>query len=529
MRVSQSAVMKPYGVRKPMALGWRIVLVSALILVATLYGMLSAVLPMSLIIMPMVPILLIAAFCLWLMPDIGGMYEETYAKLTIWCIVLHILWPPYIALNLPGLPWISPQRLVSGALVLTFLFNLASSAEMRAHARASMMAEPAIGRLFWAYWALTAVTIVLSSSISSTLTTFANNQIVWTMFFVLATMVSRKPGFVAKALTFAFIATLPSGFASILEYRAEKVIWVEYLPSWLLGDEELVSQLLVSVARTGYEVYRARGTTLNPLYYAEYLALIFPIGLHLLWTCRSAVRQVAIVLAMMLLCVAMWLTGSRTAVAGIVLSIAIFVFLTALRKRTENPQSIAAAATLFAYPAMLVALVGVVLSWRRAYVAIIGGGQHEPSNLAREVQWKMGWEILKRNPIGHGTGQSGEVLGYTNPAGTMTIDSYYLVVLLDHGVLALPIFVAMFSIPIYYALRYALRRYSDPELAWLIPIGVGLANLMIIKTVNAGSWNMPVAFLMLGFAVGLIWRMQTVGSVAEPGRALAPQQPAGAM
>ncbi len=528
--MSQAAVLKPYGSMRRMSLGWRLLLVIALVLLAAFYGMLTAVLPLTLIVIPAVPILAIGAFCLWLMPDIGGVYESTYSRLIVWCMAIHIVWPPYIALNLPGLPWISPMRIATGVLVLGFLFNLASSSEMRRTAYSSMMAVPAIGRLFWAYWALTAVTLVLSDQVSVSLTTFANNQIFWTMFFVLATMVARKPGLVSKAMTVAFIATLPSCIASILEYQAGKVIWIESLPRWLWADEELVSQLLVSVGRmNGALDYRVRGTTMNPLYYAEYLSMVFPCGIYLIWLAKGFARKLLIIAAMMLMIVAMYLTSSRTAMAGMLLSVVGVALLLGLRAKRDQPNSLMTTGFLAAYPAALIGLVVLVLSWRKAYVALIGGGQHNPSNLAREIQWQMGWDLLKSNPIGHGAGRGGETLGYANPAGTLTIDSYYLNVLLEYGVFALPLFVAMFSIPVYFAVRSTFRQYRDPELDWLLPIGVSLMNLMVIKTVNSTASNLPMAFLMLGFSVALIARMRAEDASPAQQRSLTRWEPAGAV
>lgn len=160
-----------------MALGWRILLITALLLVAAFYGLLSAILPMSLIMFPATPIFLVAALCLWLLPDIGGVYETFYKRMLGPIVAIHILWPPYIALNLPGLPWISPMRVLVAILTVTLLLNLESFAEMRRLAKFNIVKVPEIHKLFWFFWILTISTIVMSDYITFSFTKFFNNQV----------------------------------------------------------------------------------------------------------------------------------------------------------------------------------------------------------------------------------------------------------------------------------------------------------------------------------------------------------------
>lgn len=506
MTVAASAVLKPYGAQKPIAFFWRLLLVGLLIFVSAFYGLLSAAMPMSMIMVPATPIFILAALCLWLLPDIGGVYTDTYERLLLIVIGLHIIWPPYIALNLPGLPWISPLRVFTGVLAAIFLVNLASSAEMRRLARDSMSAMPAMANLFWAFWALTTLTLFLSSALAFSFTKYFNNQIYWTLMFFIAAVVARKPGYVGKAMTLMFIAVLPTAIAAIFEYQAQRVLWVPYIPSWLWGKDDLAIELISKSTRAGVDGYRVRGTTTVPLYYAQYLAMTFPIGLFLFTRATQWRRKGAILAALMLYAVAMFLTGSRTAMAGLLVAVVTFVFLNAWWRRIETPNALMPSATIIAYPAILAVVAAVVLLWRRAYVMIIGGGQHQASNDARAIQWQMGGEIFKRNPFGHGAGMSGDVLGYTNPGGQYTVDSYFLTIMLDYGVLALPLFVAMFIIPIYFAFRGIKRPYRDPEIGWLVPIGISLMIFVIIASALSTESNFSMAFVMLGFAVALIGR-----------------------
>ncbi len=505
--MASKAVLRPYDPQRRLWVGWRVLLFVVLVAVAAFYGMMAAVLPLRLMSFPAAPILIMAGLILWLLPDIGGMHDRFYEKMLLWVLALHMLWPPYIALNVPGLPWISPPRIVMAILVATFLMNLATSQQMRNEAVASVKAVPRVNNLFWCFWLLTTLTVFISRDPSLTITKYVNNQIFWTMLFVLGAVVGRREGMARRAAVVIVASTIPAAIAAMFEYRANKVIWVEYLPTWLWGDPELVGNLLTSSARsTAADIYRTRGTTLNALYFAEYLAVVLPIAVHLAFTADKFYKMLLVSAGIAALLVAMYVTGARSANVGILLTIGLYIVLAALRRRTDQPGSIVAMAALLAYPAIAMAGAATILLWRRAYVMVVGGGQHNASNEARETQWRNGINILQGNPIGHGAGSSAETLGYTNLGGGLTIDTYYLSVMLDYGVLALPLFIAIFASPLYLAFKSAFRKI-DHDVAMLVPFGIALFNLLVIKSVQSSESNLPVAFMLLGVCFALTARM----------------------
>ena len=490
-----------------MQIGWRLVLAVMLLFVAAFYGLLTAILPLQLLVVPIVPIVLVAGLCLWLLPDVGGLYDERFEVCMWWFLGLFMVWPGYVALALPGLPWISPLRVVMGLLVITFLFNLATSSHARHETWKSMNAVPVLNRLFWVFWLLTTVTIVMSPNLSASMTKYVNNQIFWTMMFPLCALVARREGMVQRSATILVVCAILVACVGINEYRIEKVIWIDYLPNWLRADEEIIGQLMELNARAGTDVYRSRGPQFASLYFAENLSMVFPLVVHYAYRTPGFFRSMAMLMAVFAMMIAMYLTGARSGVIGIVLTLVVYIFFAALRKRQEAPVSIGATATLLAYPAIVAVVTAVVLFWKRARNAVLGGGQHQPSTLARERQWDNGWELIAQNPFGYGLDRSAEVLNFRNAAGKLTIDTYYLSVMLDFGIIALPIFVMLFSLPIWYAVL-CLRRARTEELQLIVPLALGLFNFIIIKSVLSSTSNFPLAFAMMGFMVALVARMQ---------------------
>jgi O-antigen ligase len=211
---------------------------------------------------------------------------------------------------------------------------------------------------------------------------------------------------------------------------------------------------------------------------------------------------------------------------GIVLTLVIYIFFAALRKRQENPISIGATATLLAYPAIVAVVTAVVLLWKRARNSILGGGQHQSSNIARDRQWDRGWDLIAQNPFGYGLDRSAEVLNFRNAGGELTIDSYYLSVMLDFGIIALPIFVMLFSLPMYFAI-VSLKRARTLELQLLAPLAMGLFNFVIIKSVLSSTSNFPLAFAMMGFMVALVARMQSDDRASDKAEADAREEARG--
>jgi uncharacterized Tic20 family protein len=303
-------------------------------------------------------------------------------------------------------------RVVVGLLVITFLFNLSTSSYARHEVWKSMNVVPVLNKLFWAFWILTTVTLVMSPDLSASMTKYINNQIFWTMMFPVAALVGRREGMIRRSCTILVLSAILVACVGINEYHMEKVVWIEWLPSWLRADEEILATVMEGQARAGTLGYRVRGPQTVSLYFAENLSMVFPLVVHYTYKAPGFFRTIAMVLACWAMMMSMYLTGARSGMIGIVLTLVIYIFFAALRKRQENPVSIGATATLLAYPAIVAVVTAIILFWKRARNSVLGGGQHQSSNVARDRQWDRGWDLIAQNPFGHGLDRSAEVLNF---------------------------------------------------------------------------------------------------------------------
>lgn len=519
--MASAHILKPYERRREAGLLTRGLLGIALVLLAAFYGLMCSILPMQLIVVPAVPLLLLTALIFWLLPDIGGYNEAWLANGIVWFTGLNVVWPSYVALNAPGLPWITPTRIVLFGLIAVAVTNYATSAELRTRIRIAMNSVPLARKLFWGFWAITSLSLLMSSQPFQSINKYANNQIYWTMMFALSAWLATREGFamrIGRVLAWSIIVVC---LVALAEYRAGAPIWIGRLPAFLKIDSELLEQLGSLNARAGTDIYRVRGTFGGALYFAEYLALAFPFVVHFLFAANRFGAFVLMAAGTVLVATVMVLTNSRSAMLALLLTLLIYGFMFAWRLRQQRPESIGASAALFAYPVFALVLAMLVLFWRRLHVMVIGGGQHAASTDTRGIQWEMGLPKVATHPLGHGVGRSGLELSYYNPGSdNPTVDSYYLTLLLDYGPLGLLLFLALFGVVIWFGFR-AYNRARTPEMKLLAPLTVALINFIIIKSVASTEINFATVFIMTGCIFGLIYH-QRADNPPEPAMAVVP-------
>ena len=92
----------------------------------------------------------------------------------------------------------------------------------------------------------------------------------------------------------------------------------------------------------------------------------------------------------------------------------------------------------------------------------------------------------------------------------MTIDSYYLTLSLEYGVIGLLLYVGSLLTGVAIALRLALSRADhDREGALIVPATISLLNFLVIKAVFSQQDNHPVIFMILGLVTALAYRARS--------------------
>ena len=516
------AVMTPYMTGRA---GRRFRPVSLFLLLAycLVTGVLVAILPPQLMFAVAIPPIAGIALILWLLPDGGHVPEKALATVLVSFATATVLWPSYLALDLPGVPWITPQRLVALSLLAIGLFAYSSSSKLRAEIADVLNTVPFLRTAFWIFWATTLITIPLSDQPAFSLNKWVNNQIYWTFLFIAAAWLGTRAGVIGRFLHVFVWATLLVALVTIYEYRIGRVPWADSIPSFLQVDANYLVNVLKQQTRTGTDIYRAHGPFTTSLVAAEYMAIAFPFLIHATVRAEGLWRKMLLIGVIAATAVAMWTTNARSATIGLLIAVMLYGTFWAFRYWRRKRSSLVAVSVLALVPLFAIALLVLSLTWGRLHNMTFGGAQHSPSSEARDIQWEMGTPMILRNPIGHGPARSGDTLGFANRGGQQTIDTYYLSLLLEYGVIGFAAFMAMFIGQAWIGLRVYLQAEEWEEML-AGPITIALVNFLIIKSVSSGEVFMPFAFIMLGFLIALVKRQATRMS-ADPRSVIAAHTP----
>jgi O-antigen ligase len=88
----------------------------------------------------------------------------------------------------------------------------------------------------------------------------------------------------------------------------------------------------------------------------------------------------------------------------------------------------------------------------------------------------------------------------------VTVDSYYINLLLDTGILGFVAYLAFFLGSSWLGARQVVRAPGERELRLLMPLSVTMVAFVIIKGVLSQDANHPVMFFMVGAIAALIHR-----------------------
>lgn len=475
------------------------------------YGFLFSLLPPNFLMPLLVPLAVLALLIVWALP-IRNIAPSRAMTILLWCFWLSLyLWPNYLALALPGLPWITVNRLFGGPLLFLLLVNTSTSRPFR-EGMADILRHSG---WIWKMIAAFAVSALISTAFSpepfTTLNKYLNLQIVWTAMFFASIWVLRKPGNITTWARLFVLMAIITSIIGLFEAQRQQILWADSIPSFLKVEDPAVLRLLNGVFRG--EQYRIASTTMSPLSFAEFLALSTPFLIHFFITSRSLISWMLLIAADVLIFVAILNTDARLGMVGFLLAHSTFGLLWAIRRWRSDKNSLFGPAITLAYPALLALFTALVFSVGRLRVLVSGDGRAAASNESRIQQYFDAMPVLAKSPIfGYGSGQGGPKLGFTGAGGSVvTVDSYVISVALDFGIVGFILFYGLALGGMFQATQIAANA-KDDETAIAIPIAICLGIFLFIKTVLAQEANNTILFMLLGIIAILAWRQKISSS-----------------
>jgi hypothetical protein len=504
-------VLKPYsGEQRPLLVRLlKMGLWASLPLVLFIYGFAYALTTPWLILQFAAPLVVLALLVIWALPDsryaptgaMEGMFFAFFAAL--------IAWPNYVALNLPGMPWITVQRLLGFPLLFLLLICVSISRDVRQKMAETLSAGPTVWKLLVAFVVLDCLALVIGGMEATN--ELIVHQVSWTAIFFVSCYVFLQPGRAEKWAVFAWVLALIVGGIGVNEWMHSKVPWAGHLPSFLGTDNNpLVQKILSGSVRDGTDKYRVQSTFTTSLGLAEYFALSVPFVIHFIAGRYHFIVKLLAGATMPFLLFVVFTTDSRLGVIGFFLSLLLYLLLWGAERWRRLKSDLIGPAITLAYPAIFTLAILSTLFVGRIRRKIWGDGSQNGSNQGRANQYHIAFEKLFERPWGYGTEHAASIAGSVTESGVLTIDTYYVVIALNYGIVGFFVYYTMFVIPIVASGRFALSGavWRDRELSLLMPLAVSLTNYVIIKSVFSNPDNHPMAFMMLGMALALIARVR---------------------
>ncbi|MFM5914763.1 MAG: O-antigen ligase family protein [Chakrabartia godavariana] len=487
------------------------------------YGFWGTVLPTAFIIILIIPYIVLSLLLLWVLPDGGNAPDARLRKLFLIFTAVTFLWPNYLAISLPGLPWLSMRRIFGLIMGTVFLVSLASSRSMRANIVAAMRSIPLLSNLIVAFFVVQIFSMIFSVYPVLAYKHWFNSQYAWTVVFFLSIYLFLTTGNILQWAKLISVAAVVISLIAIAEQHNQMVLWANHIPPFFKIDDEIIQRILNPNFRGGQ--YRSQAIFSVSLAMAEYLALAFTLMLHRFLSKVSFRERLGLLAAMVATVGGIGMSGARVGFVGLVVGIAIYFMIWGYRRYRDSKTDVVGAALTYGYPALMAVAVALILTVDALRFRILGGGGSQISNDARQMQFDMAPNIVLARPIfGYGGGRGADALGYRTPGGDLTIDTYILSIVLDYGIVGFLIFYgAMLATGVIVGLKVlqmtntATDRDSE-EIGYLLPLAVMLAQFFVIKTVLSQEENHSILFMIYGAILALYWRLKQREKADAAGR-----------
>lgn len=453
-------------------------------------------------------VILISAFFLsrW---GSANPWDESFGRRTIflWLFLLGAF-PWYIPFKFGPLPGLNPVRLSFIALFFFLTISLFTSSDIRSRLQQRFRNSRVTFIIFALLILWMFISAIFSPNLFWSLDYVAKIWLHGTIIFLASIVFLRNFQDIVSALRALALGGVIASIAGIVEWRLQSNIFAQFFPS----DPDALSGLewiLTDRSRLGN--YRVSGTQAHPLALAEYLAAVLPGAAYLaIADFRSSWRWTAR-LSLPLMLVAIYLTHTRTGVVAGAFALVLTLFGVAWMWTNNSQRSLGRA--LSGWFAIIIAIaltIGVAMT---AAVLLEGRNRIEASSTNARVQMLKGTELLvEESPlIGHGPGLAAITLGHRSWSGVLTIDSYYMTVAIEAGLVGLIGFLALSSTPFLRLFRFR-SPYQDEY--WLL--GVVMASsifgMLVMKIGLSLMHNFDLMFWLL--AASVVWGSLSLRSIS---------------
>lgn len=409
----------------------------------------------------------------------------------IFYFALYVIWPRFLSIRISHLPLISPTRLTLFLLLATWGFMVATSSTVHDELWRRLKGVPVLSVSIVGLIVFMALAIPFALVPKWSAKMFFNDLIALYITFVAAVSLIRTrrnlETFIHGVVLLAMITSvllIAERITHVNPFTTYLARFVNFQAAWLQGA--------VGVTMRG-DIVRAKGPFLGPLDAAEYLVLALPFAFYWAQATRSRWWRWALIASVPLSLGGIWATDGRNSIVTSIMLMGLYGavrggrFLHAQRKSRLRPLIVLGLVGLAVAVVIAISVALVKLNWQTAFGA----------SGSRTAQIELGIPKIAHRPvIGYGPGMQAITLGYSANGRNLTIDNYYLSVVLEAGIPGLLFFMTMLGATVVGSVR---RMFSNPSerglmLAFAL-IGIGFA---FTRFTLSSSDNLCLFYIILG-------------------------------
>ncbi|MFZ1991409.1 MAG: O-antigen ligase family protein [Alphaproteobacteria bacterium] len=406
----------------------------------------------------------------------------------------YVVWPPYVAVTLPFMPFITPARALLMLLLVGWIFTVAPANKI--HERL----WERLGRAKPLWIAILVIIAFRALAIPGAMyPDIAAKSLLdqcMSLFLPLIVAVSlieseRDVDLIGRVL---LVAAIFIGLTVVYEAIAKHNFFVEHLAKLVHYEAHWLDMILTPSVRNDGR-FRTQGPFTVPLSLAEFFTLVIPFLFYAFDKAKNPAVRFGLILIAALFEFGIISTDSRTAM---VTSVCLYGFYAAFRGviflRAHPKAELKPLMMLFvAFIALSIPVVLIAMLDRLGLGHTLGAHGTRGAQLALGIP-----KILKQPIIGYGSGIAGYVLGYRGDGVHLTIDNYYLQVALDAGV---PALLAQFVLQgwlLWVSLGGALRSKDVARARVYLTFFLFFVSFTLVRTTLSQADNLSLSYIMMG-------------------------------
>lgn len=464
------------------------------------------------------PIGIFIVLVMWLLPDVNRPERPPFYKLLAAYLVL-MLWPNYVAVVLPGLPWLTPPRVMLAIMLLVMMVHFPQNGDTRRQLLDLLTWDRIAFRMYCTYLCIGLLLVPFSREPTTSLTFFLLQEVLAIAPMLLAACVfAVRPDMIGRVFQIIVLTAIATMLIAVLENRMQMPPWANYIPGFMRIDPALLERVLSPQARFTDGRYRIRSIFMVVLYYTQYLSLVMPLVVYAIWRAKGRLKPLAWLLIPLILHT-VWFANARTAVIGLLGALFGIMGLVTIRNMFFRKRGDPFKANILVVALMFVIILlgGAIASSHRLQMITFGSQAHTASNESRDRQWANTFEHLKTNPVGVGPGNSLWYVGVPNFKSPIpVIDSLWINFLTDYGIIGFICYFGCFVRVGWIGIRTFLRAETEEEERAGI-MGISLLNYVVVDYVISQTDS---GYIALVYVVGILALARQQQERLAGGRAL---------